>query len=67
MTGEMMGIIQHIVNSPTISVDGKLLVAGCNDKNAYVWDTYTTLKDAGLEDLLSIPDVNTPTSVPLHH
>ena len=36
---EMMGIMQHIVNSPTISTDGKLLVTGCNDKTR----TYGTL------------------------
>jgi WD40 repeat protein len=57
--------IQHqdYVNSAAISADGKQLVTGCDDKNAYVWDIHTTLKDAGLEDLLSTHDVNTSTSV----
>ena len=52
--------LQHrdFVQSAAISADGKLLVTGCADKNAYVWDIHTILKDAGLEDLLSIPDVS---------
>jgi len=52
--------IQHgnEVHSVAISADGKLLVTGCDDSNAYVWDIHTILKDAGLEDLLSIPDVS---------
>jgi WD40 repeat protein len=54
---------EHIVRSAAISADGKQLVTGCGDKNAYVWDIHTTLKDAGLEDLLSIHDVNTSTGV----
>jgi WD40 repeat protein len=41
-----------------ISPDGKLLVTCCEDNNAYVWDIHTILKDAGLDDLLSIPDVS---------
>jgi len=61
--------IQHQVDvySAAISGDGKQLVTGCTDKNAYVWDIHTTLKDARLEDLISIPDVNTLTSVSSHH
>jgi len=50
------------VESAAISADGKLLVTGCRDKNAYVWDIHTILKDAGLEDLLSIPDVSVTRS-----
>jgi len=52
--------LQHrnAVESAAISADGKLLVTECRDKNAYVWDIHTILKDAGLEDLLSIPDVS---------
>ena len=52
--------LQHrdIVDSAAISVDGKLLVTGCRDGSAYVWDIHTTLKDAGLEELLFIPDVS---------
>jgi len=57
--------LQHerLVRSAAISADGKQLVTVCDDENAYVWDIHTTLKDAGLEDLLSIQDVNTSTSV----
>jgi len=49
---------QHAVYSTAISADGKLLLTGCHDLNAYLWDIHTILKDAGLEDLLSIPDVS---------
>jgi len=49
---------QDIVDNAAVSADGKLLVTGCRDKNAYVWDIHTILKHAGLEDLLSIPDVS---------
>ena len=63
--------IQHedAVFSAAISADGKQLVTGCGDNNAYVWDIHTTLKDASLEDLLSIHDVsvNTLTRVPSQH
>ena len=57
--------LQHecLVRSAAISADGKQLVTGCDDKNAYVWDIHTILKDAGLEDLLSIHNVNTSTYV----
>jgi len=52
--------LQHedVVFSAAMSADGKLLVTGCRDENAYVWDIHTILKHAGLEDLLSIPDVS---------
>jgi len=46
------------VERAAISADGKLLVTGCGNENAYVWDIHTTLKDAGLEELLSILDVS---------
>ena len=61
--------IQHQIDvySAAISADGKQLVTGCTDKNAYVWDIHTTLKNARLEDLISIPDVNTSTSVSSRH
>ena len=61
--------IQHqsTVRCAAISADGKQLVTGGDDKNAYVWDIHTTLKDAGLEDLLSTHDVNTSTSVSPQH
>jgi WD40 repeat protein len=52
--------LQHkgLVHSAAISADGKLLVTGCRDHNAYVWDIHTILKDAGFEELLSILDVS---------
>jgi len=49
---------QDTVFSAAISADGKQLVTGCTDHNAYVWDIHTTVKDAGLEELFSIPDVS---------
>ena len=56
--------IQHEANiyRAAISPDGKQLVTGCADNNAYAWDIHTTLKDAGLEDLLSTHNVNTSIS-----
>jgi WD40 repeat protein len=52
--------LQHedALRAAAISIDGKLLVTCCDDKNAHVWDIHTILKDAGLEDLLSIPRVS---------
>jgi WD40 repeat protein len=52
--------LQHedAVNGAAMSSDGKLLVTGCEDNNAPVWDVHTILKDVGLEDLLTIPDVS---------
>jgi WD40 repeat protein len=55
---------EHEVNCAAFSADGKLLSTACHDKNAYVWNVQAILKAAGLEDLLSIPDVSinlTPT------
>jgi WD40 repeat protein len=40
--------------SAALSPDGKVLVTGCQDGNAYTWDIYAVLKEAGLEGLLSI-------------
>jgi len=48
---------QDFIYRTAISADGKKLATGC-DKNAYVWDIHAILKEARLEDLLSIPDVN---------
>ena len=51
------------VECAAISDDGKLLVTGSGN-DVYVWHIYVILKEAGLEDLLSIPDVsvnNSPT------
>ncbi|OAX37489.1 WD40 repeat-like protein [Rhizopogon vinicolor AM-OR11-026] len=50
------------LNRAAISTDGKLLVTGCDDAIVYVWGIHTILKDTGLEDLLCIPRVNTPTT-----
>jgi WD40 repeat protein len=58
---------QAFVQSAAISADGKLLVTCCGDKNAYVWDIHTTLKDAGREELLSILDVSVNQSLILSH
>lgn len=41
------------MNCAAFSADGKLLVTGCDDTNAYAWDVHAILKEAGLEDLLS--------------
>ncbi|KAG2348221.1 WD40 repeat-like protein [Suillus weaverae] len=40
--------------SAALSPDGKVLVTGCQNKNAYTWDVHAILKDAGLDDLLLI-------------
>jgi WD40 repeat protein len=47
----------HVICA-AFSADGTLLVTGCSDNNVYVWDIYTILKEAGLEDLLPISDVS---------
>jgi WD40 repeat protein len=48
--------LQHedVVSSASPSADGKLLVTGCHDHNAYVWDIHDILREAGHEDLLSV-------------
>jgi len=58
--------LQHrgFVWDTALSADGKFLVTGCLDNNAYVWNTHTILKDAGLEDLLSLPNVSVPIASP---
>ncbi|KAG2744016.1 WD40 repeat-like protein [Suillus brevipes Sb2] len=43
--------------SAALSPDGKVLVTACENNNAYAWDVYSILKEAGTEDLLSIPNV----------
>lgn len=54
-------LIQHEneVRCAALSADGKLLVTGCEDENAYTWDVHAMLKEAGLEDLLK-PIYNVP-------
>jgi hypothetical protein len=37
----------------SFSAGGKLLVTGCDDENAYLWDVAAIIKAAGLEELLS--------------
>ena len=46
------------VHGVALSTDGKFLATACDDKNAYIWDIHAILNGAGLEDLLSIPDVS---------
>jgi WD40 repeat protein len=49
-------ILEHEddVSSASLSADGKLLVTGCHDENAYVWDIHAILREAGLRDILSV-------------
>ena len=49
---------QDTVGDAAFSADGKFLVTTCFDKKPYVWNTYTILKEAGLDDLLSLPNVS---------
>jgi len=46
------------VHGVALSTDGKFLATACDDKNAYIWNIHAILNGAGLEDLLSIPDVS---------
>jgi WD40 repeat protein len=52
--------IQHAdeVFCVSFSAGGKRLATGCYDKNAYIWDVAAILREAGLDDLLSIPKVS---------
>jgi WD40 repeat protein len=49
-------LLQHkeVLRSAALSPDGKVLVTGCQDGNAYTWDVHAILKEAGIEDLLPI-------------
>jgi WD40 repeat protein len=49
-----------------ISADEKLLVTCCGN-DVYVWDIHTIIKNAGLEDLPSIPGVSVNTAPTLPH
>jgi WD40 repeat protein len=42
------------LHSVALSPDAKVLFTACQSKNVYAWDIYAILKEAGLEDLLSI-------------
>jgi WD40 repeat protein len=52
--------LQHkdSVNCMLFSTDGKLLVTGGNDSNAYVWNISAIVKQAGLGELLLNPHVS---------
>ena len=52
---------KYSVGCAAFSADGKQLVTGCEDENAYVWDIATILKETGQEDLLAIPHVSANT------
>ena len=54
---------QGSVRDVALSADGKFLAA-CANKDVYVWDTHTILKDCGLEDLLPVPNVSVRISSP---
>ncbi|KAG2038632.1 WD40-repeat-containing domain protein [Suillus americanus] len=43
---------EDFVKCVALSSDGKVLVTGCEDGNAYTWDIHAILKEAGLEKLL---------------
>ncbi|KAG2748764.1 hypothetical protein P692DRAFT_20833975, partial [Suillus brevipes Sb2] len=45
---------ENALRSAALSPDGKVLVTGCENNNAYTWDVHAILKEAGLEDLLPI-------------
>jgi len=49
---------QDFVNHTAFSADGRFLATACHDNNAYVWDVHSILQEAGLENLLSIPNVS---------
>jgi WD40 repeat protein len=52
--------LQHLnsVSCVSFSTDG-LLITGCDDCNAYIWDAAAIIKEAGLDDLLLNSDVST--------
>jgi WD40 repeat protein len=60
---------KNMLRSASLSPDGKVLATGCQNHNAYTWDVYAILKEAGLEDLLlSGPNiVSTHTSAAITH
>jgi WD40 repeat protein len=60
---------EGFLDSAALSPDGKVLATACVNHNAYTWDVYAILKEAGLEDLLPIgPNiVSTHTSAAIPH
>lgn len=48
---------QAVANCAAFSVDAKVVVTGGYDIDVYAWDVHAILKEAGLEDLLPIPDM----------
>ncbi|KAG2341470.1 WD40 repeat-like protein [Suillus weaverae] len=50
---------EYSVECAAFSADGKLLVTGSR-RDVYVWDIHAILKEAGHEDLLSIPVLDEP-------
>jgi len=49
---------QNVVYHTAFSADGRFLATACGDRNAYVWDVHSVLQEAGLEDLLSVPNAS---------
>ena len=59
--GQLIGLpLQHAqpLQCVSFSTDGKLLATGCWNSNAYTWDVSAILRDAGLDNLLSDPNVS---------
>jgi len=54
---------QHWVEDAALSADGKFLVTASGD-SVYVWNTHTILQEAGLEDLVSLPNVSVHLAPP---
>jgi len=46
------------VNCISFSADGKLLVTGCGDNNAYAWDISTIIRETALDERLFNPNVS---------
>jgi len=55
---------QDTVFDAAFSADGMFLLTACFDKNAYAWNAHIILKEAGLEDLLSLPNVSVRIAPP---
>jgi WD40 repeat protein len=49
---------ENAVWCTSFSADGMLLVTGCEDHNAYMWDISAIVKEAGLGELLLNPNVS---------